>query len=101
MARKVNQNRKEKTLKTQLSCNYEYFISVKTIGRQWLSEFFTDDYFLRPRRLRRLASAAGFSECHTLAVDLYEDIRQPVLNIVLPAWFQRLVQKYTIYIIKP
>ncbi len=44
MARKVNQNRKEKTLKTQLSCNYEYFISVKTIGRQWLSEFFTDDY---------------------------------------------------------
>ncbi len=43
MARKVNQNRKEKTLKTQLSCNYEYFISVKTIGRQWLSEFFTDD----------------------------------------------------------
>ncbi len=46
MARKVNQNRKEKTLKTQLSCNYEYFISVKTIGRQWLSEFFTDDYFV-------------------------------------------------------
>ena len=47
MARKVNQNRKEKTLKTQLSCNYEYFISVKTIGRQWLSEFFTDDYIHR------------------------------------------------------
>jgi SAM-dependent methyltransferase len=58
-------------------------------------------YFLPPRRLRRLASAAGFSECHVLAVDLYEDIRQPVLNIVLPAWFQRLVQKYTIYVIKP
>jgi len=52
MARKVNQNRKEKTLKTQLSCNYEYFISVKTIGRQWLSEFFTDDELPRipPRR---------------------------------------------------
>jgi len=58
-------------------------------------------FFLGPSRLRKLAAEAGFGECYPLAVDLYEDIRQPVLGIVLPAWLQPLFQTYTIYVIKP
>ncbi len=58
-------------------------------------------YFLGPRTLERLAGEAGFRECYALAVRLYEDVRQPVLGFVLPAWVQPLFQKYTIYIIKP
>ena len=48
MARKVNQNRKEKAFKNPLSCNAHYFKSAKTIGMTRQSEFLTDDYS-RPR----------------------------------------------------
>jgi SAM-dependent methyltransferase len=58
-------------------------------------------YFLGPAALEKLANQAGFRECYPMAVRLYEDVRQPVLGIVLPAWAQRFVQKYTIYIFKP
>ncbi len=43
MARKVNQNRKEKAIKTPLSCNCDYFKLVKTVGRRSPVEFLTDD----------------------------------------------------------
>ena len=58
-------------------------------------------YFLGPAALESLTHQAGFRECYPMALRLYEDIRQPVTGMVLPAWAQRLVQKYTIYIIKP
>jgi SAM-dependent methyltransferase len=68
------------------------------IARQiWKTEL---PYFLGPAALESIALQAGFKECYPMAVRLYEDVKQPVLGIVLPAWAQRLVQKYTIYILK-
>jgi SAM-dependent methyltransferase len=66
--------------------------------RLWKTEL---PCFLRPAVLGELARQAGFRECYPMAVDLYEDVRQPVLGFVLPAWAQRFIRKYTIYILKP
>ena len=57
-------------------------------------------YFFGPAAFRAMASDAGFSECHVLAVDLYERQHQPVLGFDLPAWAQRLFQTYTIYLLR-
>jgi SAM-dependent methyltransferase len=57
-------------------------------------------YFFGPRAMRAMAREAGFSECHVLAVDLYERVHQPVLGFALPAWAQRLFQTYTIYLLR-
>jgi SAM-dependent methyltransferase len=57
-------------------------------------------YFFGPGTLRAMASEAGFSECHVLAVDLYERVHQPVLGFVLPAWAQRWFPTYTIYLLR-
>ena len=57
-------------------------------------------YFFGPRAIRTMASDAGFSDCHVLAVDLYEKVHQPVLGFDLPAWAQRLFQTYTIYLLR-
>ncbi len=42
-------------------------------------------YFFGPEALRSMAKDAGFSECHVLAVGLYERVHQPVLGFDLPA----------------
>jgi SAM-dependent methyltransferase len=78
--------------------HFAYPVLYPLARRLWKVEL---PYFLGPGALEKLAHEAGFRECYAMAVRLYEDVRQPVLGIVLPAWAQRLVQKYTIYIVKP